>query len=633
MISDNQKRMLNEMQQAISFFEQGNMIEAKEKCEYILSHNPHHPDALHLSGIIVGQIGQLSLGIQLIQKAISLYDQDSSYHSNLAIFLARIGELNKAIQQYKIALSLKPDDPGILNNLGMALYYQKNIRQSLPYFIRALEIKPEYYEARIHLSMAYEALNQIDSAIKCCQYVISQSINRHQVAMAYNQLGNLWLKKAFVPEAIESYKNALNNDNTEHQIWSNYLLTLNYDSDQTPRNIFSAHKEWGEWMSSAIFPVSFHNNMPDMERPIRIGYLSPDFRMHPVSFFIEPLLKHHDNRIIEVYCYSDVQKTDLVTSRLKQYSHIWKNISGHSNDYVSELIQSDGIDILIDLSGHTAKNRLCVFARKPAPIQLSYLGYANTTGLKTMDYRLTDSYSNPENSDHLYSEKLIRIDPCFCCYQPPDIRIEISALPALSNKRITFGAFHNLSKVSQDTLQLWTQLLHVIPDSQLILQSISLSDVKTVYRFQQWFEANEIELNRVEFLGYQSFDTYLKNHHKIDILLDTQPWSGHTIACHGLWMGIPIITLEGAQYAGRMVGSILKTLGMQNWIANTQTDYLKKAIYWSNNREQLAELRTSIRLKLLNSPVCDAVSFTKKIEMTFRQLWMKWCQEIKSSGR
>jgi predicted O-linked N-acetylglucosamine transferase (SPINDLY family) len=628
MIIDHQQRMPHDMQQAISSYTNGQMIEARKKCEFILNQNPNHPDALHLLGIIIGQTGQLSQAITLIQKAIDIHDKDSAYYSNLAIFLARKGECSKALEQYQKSLSLNAEDPGTFNNMAMALYAQKNFEQSILYFKKALELKPDYDEARIHLSMAFEASNQIGHAIQCCEYVIEQSTNKHLLAKAYNQLGNLWLKKASSTDAIESYKKALSNDNHHHQIWSNYLLTLNYNSEMTASQIYHAHQDWGQQIEKEFVPLSFHSNIPDVNRPIRVAYMSPDFRMHPVAFFIEPLLKYHDGRIIEVYCYEDVQKPDQMTKKLKQHQHKWIKICGHSNEFVSSLIQSDGIDILIDLSGHTAKNRLPVFARKPAPIQLSYLGYINTTGLKTMDYRLTDTYADSVHSKHLYSEKLVYLEPCFCCYQPPDISLNISDLPALSKKYITFGAFHNLAKVSPNTLELWAELLHAISKSKLVLQSISLSDHETNKRFRQYFQSKGIESYRIEFLGYQSFNEYLKKHHDIDIFLDTQPWSGHTVCCHALWMGIPVITMEGHRYAERMVGSILKTLNLNDWIAKTKAEYLQKAIFWSQNKEQLSIIRNSLRSQFLKSSVCDGLTFTRQIEMIYRQLWNKWCKVI-----
>ncbi|MBF0450143.1 MAG: tetratricopeptide repeat protein [Candidatus Magnetomorum sp.] len=623
-----QDRMPQEMQRAISFYEKGQKLEAKKQCEFILNQNPNHPDALHLLGLIVAQTGQLNQGTTLILKAIEIYDKDSSYHSNLAIFLARAGEFERAIQHYQSALLLRPDDPGILNNLGMALFYQKKFEQSLISFLRALNLKPDYYEARIHLSMVYESLNQLDNAMDCCQEVILHSKDPFQLAMAYNQMGNICLKQACLTRAIDAYKKALNYDKTHQEIWSNYLLTLNYDSEQTARQIFCAHQEWGLQVAKNITPVFFHSNMPDRHRPIRVGYISPDFRMHPVAFFIEPILKNHDSRNIEVYCYSDVQKADAVTSRLETYQNVWRNISGYSNKAVSEQICSDGIDILVDLSGHTANNRLCVFAEKPAPVQATYLGYVNTSGLKVMDYRFTDAYADPPNHDHLYSETLIRIDPCFCCYHPPDISVHVSELPALSNGYMTFGAFHNLTKVSLDTLMLWVNVLHAISHSRLVLQSISLSDAKSIDHFKQWFQSQGIESHRIEFLGYQSFNDYLKKHHHIDILLDTHPWSGHTISCHGLWMGVPIITLEGNRHAERMVGSILSTMGLGSWIAKTHTEYIEKAVTWSQNIKHLSQLRQNIRLKLIQSPVCNGMKFTQKLEMIYRHLWGKWCQEM-----
>jgi predicted O-linked N-acetylglucosamine transferase (SPINDLY family) len=620
-------RMPYEMKKAIAHFENQQYEFAQQQCAYILSRNPNHPDALHLLGLIVSKIGRIDQAIQLIQQAIQIYDSDNVYHSNLAVFLARSGAFDQSIFHYQKALTLKPDDPEILNNLGMALYYQKKHEQSRDYFIRALAVKPGYHEANIHLSMVYESLHQLDKAINCCQHVIKVSDNCNQLAMAFNQLGNLYLKKSQIDDAINAYQNALNNNTELHQIWSNYLLALNYDPKQSPHVISQEHKRWGEQISHVHLAQSLHANIPDPHRPIRVGYLSPDLKRHPVSFFVEPLLKFHQN--VDIYCYADIQTPDQVTHRLSNYNNSWQNISGNSNAAVIEQIRKDGIDILVDLAGHTAKNRLSIFAAKPAPIQISYLGYANTTGLQTMDYLLTDSCLDTVECNALYTEELIRIDPCFCCYQPPDISIEISELPALTNHYLTFGAFHNLSKVSENILSLWSDVLKSIPASRLIIQSITLSDTSNIQKYKQWFTSRGIDSNRIEYLAYQPFELYLKKHHDVDILLDTQPWSGHTVACHGLWMGVPMLTIEGKTRAGRMVASILKTVGLLEWITNTHASYIEKAIFWSKSLTQLAELRKVIRSRLINSYLYDGSVFTQKIEDIYRNVWKRWCHDKK----
>jgi len=622
-MSQLQNRMPEEIHKAITLFEKDQYEAAKKQCDYILTTNPNHPDALHLLGLIVAKTGRMDQAIQLIQKAIQIFDSSHVYHSNLAVYLAKVGRFEQAITHYQKALAIKPDDPGVHNNLGMALFYQRKLKQSRTYFIQALDLKPDYHEANIHLSMVYEALHNMDNAIACCQKVISQSDDCGQLAMAFNQLGNIYLKRSQIDDAICSYKKALANKTDSHQIWSNYLLALNYDFKQSKEIIFHEHQKWGNHISQTIREQTFHANIPDIHRPIRVGYLSPDFRMHPVSFFIEPLLKYHQN--FDVYCYADVQKPDHVTHRLSKYQNTWKNISGYSNAAVIDLIRSDGIDILVDLAGHTAKNRLRIFASKPAPIQISYLGYANTTGLKSMNYLFTDACLDPVECTSFYTEKLIRIDPCFCCYHAPDLSVNISNLPALTKNYVTFGAFHNLTKVSEHILSLWAEILLSIPDSRLIIQSITLSDGSNIRRYKQWFEFKGIASDRIEYLGYQPFNDYLQKHHEIDVMLDTQPWSGHTVACHGLWMGVPIITIDGSCHAGRMVTSILNTLGLNEWVAKTQVQYVEKAVYWSKSLHLLARLRSEMRTRMIHSCFCDGNDFTNKIEQIYHEVWKKWC--------
>jgi len=609
-----QERLPKAFHHALSLYQQKNMQAARQQCEYILSINPDHPDALHLLGVIISHIGPLDQAIDYIQQAIKIHDE-STYHDSLAIFLARSGALEQAIVHYKKALIKQPDNPGIYNNMGMALLAHKKFDQSVAAFNKALTLKPGYHEARVHLSMAYEKQNKIDDAILCCQDVISMSANSLVLAMAYNQLGNIYMKIAQLGDAIFAYTRAVHYNPGNGQISSNFLMALNYDSSIIPIQIFQVHCELGK--NFARSPTLSKNHIKS-NQPIRVGYLSPDFRMHPVTFFIEPVLKYHQS--VSVYCYADVQQPDSVTTRLASYDNTWRHISGYCDDAVVQLIQADQIDILVDLAGHTAKNRLPVFAQKPAPLQMSYLGYPNTTGLQAMDFRLTDAFADPVHADQFYTEKLIRIDPCFCCYNPPEIDIKPSNLPAQTNKFLSFGVFHNLIKVPQKIWQLWASILQRIPESRMIIQSVSLSEKKCKNQLQKYFQDNGVAPERVTYFSYQSFENYLKNHNQVDILLDTHPWSGHTVACHSLWMSTPVLSIAGNRYAGRMVSSILNTIGMDQWICQSHAEYLEKAIYWSKQPDQLSRLCEKIRPSMLQSPFCDAPRFTHQLEMIYEKI-------------
>lgn len=358
-----------------------------------------------------------------------------------------------------------------------------------------------------------------------------------------------------------------------------------------------------------------------------MGYVSPDFHAHSVAYFIEPVLARHDPAAVETYCYAEVAQPDAFTEHMKTLAAHWRGTFGRSDDEVADMIRNDAIDILIDLAGHTAHNRLAVFARRPAPVQVTYLGYPNTAGLPQMDYRLTDAAADPPGQEVYYTESLVRLPQGFLCYAPPHESPAVGPLPAATGGCITFGSFNALPKMNNEVIALWARVLQSVPGARLILKNKSLQDAKTCERYRQHFHPPE----RIELLGWLDDPAdHLSIYHRVDIALDTFPYNGTTTTCEALWMGVPVITLAGERHAGRVGLSLLTQLGLTELIAKTPDEYVRLAVALAGNRERLAALRAGLRERMRRSPLCDAQSFTRDLEAAYREMWHKWCEGRKA---
>jgi predicted O-linked N-acetylglucosamine transferase (SPINDLY family) len=416
----------------------------------------------------------------------------------------------------------------------------------------------------------------------------------------------------------------MNRDSAEHAdagAHSSMLALLHYQPLQDPGEHARAARVWGDLhapSSPAAAPPVTLTAHPG--QPLRVGYVSADFREHSVSYFFEPLLGAHDPARVSVTCYNNSAQSDAVTERLARHAH-FVPIDGRSDTDVAAQIRSDGIHILVDLCGHTVGHRLPVFAHRAAPVQVTYLGYPGTTGVSAITHRLTDTCLDPTpDADAQYTERLVHLPRAFCCFKPPELTIEVSPLPAAANGFITFGSLNNYSKVSDLTLRVWGRVLRELPSSRMLLQSRVFGDAATRARIRARFERFNIDPTRVELVGALPLAEHLAVYHRIDIALDTLPWNGHTTTCLALHMGVPVLTLAGQPGSGRMGVSVLTNAGLADWIANDEEQYLALAVAWAREHAQLARLRAALRTRLASSALCDAVSFARDIEATYEQL-------------
>jgi predicted O-linked N-acetylglucosamine transferase (SPINDLY family) len=403
---------------------------------------------------------------------------------------------------------------------------------------------------------------------------------------------------------------------------------MNYSEHYSQQDIFAESRQWETnhaVLGTARKIDQAHDRDP--ERRLRIGYVSPNFRRHSVSYFLSPLIAGHDHRLFEVFCYAQVANPDNVTKRFRRLADGWCSTVGMTTSAIADRIRNDGIDILVDLAGHTANNRLLVFAERPAPVQVTWLGYPNTTGLSAMDYRLTDAVADPEGpGDNLHTETLIRLPAGFLCFTPAPETPPVTDPPVLANGHVTFGSFNNPSKVTASVVASWARILEAVPGSRLLLKNRSLADDGTRQRYSALFAERGISEERLIFHAWiASMSGHLGAYGRIDIGLDPFPYNGTTTTCEALWMGVPVITLQGDRHASRVGASILKTVGQGEMIADSVDDYVDAAVKLAENTDALTSLRRDLRPAMAASPLWDAAGFTRDVESAYRDMWRRWC--------
>jgi predicted O-linked N-acetylglucosamine transferase (SPINDLY family) len=423
--------------------------------------------------------------------------------------------------------------------------------------------------------------------------------------------------------AIPAIRKFLQFDPGKPTHWSTLLYLLNFLPDDDPIAIRDQHADWHrQYVQPQFGAIEPYPNDRAPDRRLKIGYVSPDFRNHCQSFFTLPLLSHHDHAAFEIFCYSSAAHPDDWTARLQKSADVWRSVSSETDEALARQIRHDGIDILIDLTMHMAGGRPMLFARKPAPIQVAWLAYPGTTGLPEIDYRLTDPHLDPPGErDSWYAEKSIRLPDTFWCYDPADDQTPVNPLPALTNGFITFGCLTNFNKVNDQTIALWASVLRKTPNSRLLLL--------TPREWQQQYILQRIGdlADRVDFVGLQPRDKYLRLFHRFDVGLDTFPYNGHTTTLDSLWMGVPVLTLFGKTAVSRAGLSLLSNLRLESQtVAATADEYLQLALNFSNNFTDLAQLRQTLRQRMQKSPLMDAPRFAKNIEAAYRQMWRHFCR-------
>ena len=615
------------MQIAVAQHRAGKLRESALICQQVLTAQPKHLPALHLLGVICGQAGQLDKATQLLRHAISLAPQEARLHFDLAFFVRRQGKVEESIAGYRRAIALKPDFAEAHSNLGIVLRSAGRLEESITSHRTALALQPGLPQAHCNLGAALRLNGQIDEAIAAYRRALELSPD---FAEAHSNLGNALADIAQADEAIGCFRQALKLNPRSARVHDNLLMAMHCQSPLDPQAILTESQAWNqqhaEPLKQSILP---HANDRNPDRRLRIGYVSPDFREHPVGRFMLPLLSSHDRAAFEIFCYSDATASDEMTRKLSPCADVWRNTAGQP---IADLVRADRIDILVDLAGHTLNNRLLDFARKPAPVQITVLGYPGTTGLATMDYRLTDVHADPPDQPETYcTEELIRLPRTAWCFSPPQPDISPRQPPAISAGHVTFGSFNNLSKMNAPLMRMWASILGAAPGSRLLLKARAFNSSAVQDRIRRMATTAGIEPERIELCGWMSPADHWAAFSRIDIALDSYPYHGTTTTCEAIWMGVPVITRAGNCHVSRVGVSLLSNIGAPEWIAQSDGDYLRIAVELANDLPRLAELGSTLRPRIESSPLMDARGFARDIEDAYRAVWRRWSQKVLAS--
>jgi len=608
---------------ARSHFQAGRLEQAEQLYQQILDMDPDHVDALNLLGVIAGQTNRIDRAIDFLRAALRIKPDFAEAHCNLGNVFIIQRRLPEAIECFRQAVRAKPDDSVAHNNLGNALREQGQLDEAVATLRQALRLVPGFADAHSNLGLALQAQGKSAEA----QASFRQG-QQFKAAEDHLQRGNVFKANGRMAEAIACYEAALQIVPDFVNAHDNFLFFLQYREGITLRELAAAHadfeRKFGAPLRSTWKP---HANVPDPERRLRIGFVSPDLHHHPVGYFLIRCLENLDRQQTEVTCYSNAADRDELTARIQAATTNWRDTFDWSDESLAEQIRADGIDILFDLAGHTKKNRLLVFARKPAPIQVTWAGYVGTTGLSAMDYILADRYEIPPEAEPHHVERVLRMPHAYVCYEAPDYAPAVSPLPALKNGHVTFASFNNPAKINSGVVAVWARILCRLPNARLMLKYKGMAEPSRAGRLVQMFATHGVDPGRVTCLGNSRHVDALQHYNDIDIALDPFPYNGGLTTLEALWMGVPVITCPGEIFAGRHSLTHLSNLGLTQTIARDLDEYVALAVSLAEDLPGLAALRAGLRERMASSPLCDGRKFADDFLQLLRGAWRKWCRQ------
>jgi protein O-GlcNAc transferase len=562
---------------------------------------------------------QMPAAIAEFRTAINLQPGYALAHFFLGTALRIIGQLEAATECYRQAVELKPDYTKAWEKLGEILLDRRRLAEAAAACQRAVALSPTALNYA-NLGSALGGSDQLDASLAAMQKAIELAPGWSD---AYKGLGSICYWCGRQDEAIAAFRKAIELDPANSAANSMLLYTMLFQGGFSPQQLLSEHVQWAERHTKNIIPLPPPPNDHKLDRRLRVGYVSPNLRNQAVVSFILPILENHDAWEVESFCYSDVIAADAWTERARKGADEWRDTAELGNEQLARLIRDDRIDILVDLTGHIGGGRLQSFAFKPAPIQITWIGYQATTGLSAINYFLTDAWADPPGQTEEYLvERLFRLPETFFCYMSPPQPPDVGPLPALSRGYITFGSFNNLAKVTPRTLDLWARLLLAVPESHLLLMTPASTEVHQ--RIRAVFTAAGVSADRLELVRRVPLREYLERYNQIDIALDPVPFNGHTTTLDAAWMGCPTVMLAGEIYAYRYGGSVLRNLGLGDLIATDEDDYIRIAAGLAADKNRLSEIRLRLRTTMAGSSITDAVGFTRNLEQAYRQMWRTW---------
>jgi protein O-GlcNAc transferase len=642
------------LQLGISYHREGKLDEAEEVYKLILQIKPDEPDAMAMYGTLLSQKGLHDDGLHLIERALAIKPNQADFHANhgLVLFhagqvdaavnaykralqlgpnIANIhynlgnalqarGELNEAIDEYHEAIRLKADDPNPYCNLGGALLKQERVAEAIAAFEKALRIRPDYAEAMSNLGTALLRDKKMDQGI---EWFAKAAALKPNVPEIINNYAGALKDSGRHDEAITWYRRALA-FKPNPVVHSNLIYLLQFHPEYESRSIANELHKWNQTFAAPLGKdVEMHNNYSVANRRLRIGYVSPNFFGQAEAHFVLPLLAAHDRQKFEIHLFSGVRKPDEFTQKHKALADVWHDTSKIDDLSLAKRIRETHIDILVDLTMHMGENRLLAFARKPAPVQVTWLAYPGSTGLTAIDYRLTDSIIDPPNRDEsIYSEKSIRLPGCWVCYNPLS---EATQRPISQKGAITFGSLNNPCKLNARVLRPWARILKELPDSRLVLLCVSEHQRVQVRRV---FEEAGVKSTRIEFLVTCPREQYLRLYDRIDIGLDPWPYNGITTTCDALWMGVPVVSMTGTTPSSHAGASVLAAAGLPELVADSPERLIRLAIDLAKDNSRLLKLRSTLRDQVTKSALMDGPKFAAGVEQAYREMWTLWCERV-----
>ncbi len=622
------------LHQGITLQEMGRVEDAMASYRRALMIQPKFSEAHYALGNVLNELGRTTEAVETYRHALQIQPDYADAYVNMGNAQRKLALLDDAMSSYRHAIALKPDYAIAYNNLAIALKETGRPHQAVEQFHRAIEVSPGYDQAHLNLGAVFLELDRLEEALGSFRRAIE--INP-EYAEAYNNSGIALQELGRLPEAVENYKHAIAIAPGLATARSNLLFTYAYHATLQPNELLRTAREWeATVIPSATREVARLRRFERKERSgrrLRVGYVSGDFRQHPISHFIEPVFRLHNRRRVELFAYSTAVTQDSVTEALRRHCEHWRVISHMSDEAVCALMEEDAIDVLIDLSGHTEHNRLGLFASRAAPVQAHYLGYFATTGIAEMDYWLGDSVLFPEGADAYYSETIWRLPRVWVSYQGKEDAPTSRWQPA-QDGRVLLGSFNNLKKLTPATVALWAELLRQLPEAKLLLKTRALADDTNRKRVEDEFNTHGIGVDRLELIGKtENWASHMAIYDRLDIALDPiRGVGGGTTTCDALWMGVPVVTHIGKPMTQRMTASMLEAIGRRDWIAETESDYVNKVVALARDVEGRRKFRLCQREVMRNSALCDSEGLAQSLENAYEAMFDIWWQKNSAQG-
>lgn len=612
-----------ELSAAENLHRAGDLAKAETVYRQVLENDPEHGEALRLLGLLAHQTGHTTQAINLLERAVKAQPDNVEALFNLGIMQLEQGTPKKAVAAFKSALEIAPDNFPCLVNMANALIAAGQFEDAVEQSKRALEIEVNSVEALSNLGQALSKSGKLSDAMSVLRRAV---LHRPNDGRLLNNLGIVEQTVGLLDQANQTFEQALVVDPNCHLAERNLLINALNIPHQSSDSLYKIHQDFGrKYLEPLLNRRKFEARDRDINRRLRIGYLSSDFHAHPVGYNLLPLIQHHDRTDFEIYIYSESSVSDEMTDQFRSHADHWHSTIGQSDVQVANQIEADKLDILICLAGRFNLNRPTVAAHRAAPIQISYHDCA-TSGLTEMDYWLTDGSLNPEDTSELFTEELYRL-PVFYQFSPTPDLPAVSKLPYDQNGLITFGCFNKPEKINDHVIALWSNVLSAIPHSRLFLKYRDyFQDPFLISHWQNKFSHFGITEDRLILTGnIDDREDHLALYNEVDIALDPFPFNGATTTHEAMVMGVPVIALWGNHFVDRVAGSLLQAVGLDQLVADTHRTYINAAQNLAENIDELRELRKTLRQRVIDSPICDGAQYAWNVEIAYREMWRRWC--------